>query len=357
MKVTEINIYPIKSTRRIALPQSEVLPRGLPWDRRWMLVDSEGRFVTARQHPRLAMSEAVRGTDTLNISVAGRADLRIPLAEPAAPSIPVTVWKDRCEAVPVDPAADAWFSDYLGIACRLVRMTDALVRPVNPDYGGPADQVSFADGFPLLLISEASLHDLNRRLATPVPMQRFRPNLVVDGERAYIIAPKGLKAGDTVVSGREAPIATGNCLPLRNIPLGSVIHCIEMKPGKGAQLARSAGTSVQLVAREGEHATLRLRSGEMRKVPARCRAVIGEVSNGEHNLRSLGKAGAKRWRGIRPTVRGVAMNPVDHPHGGGEGRTSGGRHPGSPWGMPTKGYKTRKNKRTDNMIVRRRGRK
>ena len=179
----------------------------------------------------------------------------------------------------------------------------------------------------------------------------------VDGERAYIIAPKGLKAGDSVVSGREAPIATGNCLPLRNIPLGSVIHCVEMKPGKGAQLARSAGTSVQLVAREGEHATLRLRSGEMRKVPARCRAVIGEVSNGEHNLRSLGKAGARRWRGIRPTVRGVAMNPVDHPHGGGEGRTSGGRHPVSPWGMPTKGYKTRKNKRTDNMIVRRRGRK
>ncbi len=179
----------------------------------------------------------------------------------------------------------------------------------------------------------------------------------VDGERAYIIAPKGLKAGDSVVSGREAPIATGNCLPLRNIPLGSVIHCVEMKPGKGAQLARSAGTSVQLVAREGDHATLRLRSGEMRKVPARCRAVIGEVSNGEHNLRSLGKAGAKRWRGIRPTVRGVAMNPVDHPHGGGEGRTSGGRHPVSPWGMPTKGYKTRKNKRTDNMIVRRRGRK
>ena len=179
----------------------------------------------------------------------------------------------------------------------------------------------------------------------------------VDGERAYIIAPKGLKAGDTVVSGREAPIATGNCLPLRNIPLGSVIHCIEMKPGKGAQLARSAGTSVQLVAREGEHATLRLRSGEMRKVPARCRAVIGEVSNGEHNLRSLGKAGAKRWRGIRPTVRGVAMNPVDHPHGGGEGRTSGGRHPVSPWGTPTKGAKTRSNKRTDGMIVRRRNKK
>jgi large subunit ribosomal protein L2 len=166
-----------------------------------------------------------------------------------------------------------------------------------------------------------------------------------------------LKAGDAVMSGREAPISRGNCLPLRNIPIGSVLHCVEMKPGKGAQLARSAGTSVQLVAREGEHATLRLRSGEMRKVPARCRAVIGEVSNGEHNLRSLGKAGAKRWRGVRPTVRGVAMNPVDHPHGGGEGRTSGGRHPVSPWGVPTKGYKTRKNKRTDNMIVRRRGRK
>ena len=178
-----------------------------------------------------------------------------------------------------------------------------------------------------------------------------------DGERAYIIAPKGLAAGDKVSSGREAPISAGNCLPLRNIPLGSVVHCVEMKPGKGAQIARSAGTSVQLVAREGEHATLRLRSGEMRKVPARCRAVIGEVSNGEHNLRSLGKAGATRWRGIRPTVRGVAMNPVDHPHGGGEGRTSGGRHPVGPWGVPTKGYKTRKNKRTDNMIVRRRGRK
>ena len=177
------------------------------------------------------------------------------------------------------------------------------------------------------------------------------------GERAYIIAPKGLNAGDDVMSRREAPISRGNCQPLRNIPIGSVLHCIEMKPGKGAQLARSAGTSVQLVAREGEHATLRLRSGEMRKVPARCRAVIGEVSNGEHNLRSLGKAGAKRWRGVRPTVRGVAMNPVDHPHGGGEGKTAGGRHPVSPWGMPTKGYKTRKNKRTDKLIVRRRGRR
>lgn len=176
-----------------------------------------------------------------------------------------------------------------------------------------------------------------------------------DGERRYIIAPKGVQAGDTLQSGVNSPIKAGNTLPLRNIPVGSVIHCVEMKPGKGAQMARSAGTSVQLVAREGEHATLRLRSGEMRKVPVECRATIGEVSNGEHNLRSLGKAGAKRWRGVRPTVRGVAMNPVDHPHGGGEGRTSGGRHPVTPWGVPTKGYKTRKNKRTNNMIVRRRG--
>ncbi len=178
-----------------------------------------------------------------------------------------------------------------------------------------------------------------------------------DGERRYIIAPKGLSAGDSVQSGQMAAIKAGNCLPLRTIPVGSVIHCVELKPGKGAQLARSAGASVQLVAREGRHATLRLRSGEMRKVLSDCRATIGEVGNSEHNLRSLGKAGAKRWRGIRPTVRGVAMNPVDHPHGGGEGKTSGGRHPVSPWGTPTKGYKTRKNKRTNNMIVRRRDKK
>jgi len=178
-----------------------------------------------------------------------------------------------------------------------------------------------------------------------------------DGERRYIIAPKGVKAGASVVSGANSPIVAGNCLPLRNIPVGTTVHCVELRPGKGAQLARSAGASVQLVAREGAHATLRLRSGEMRKVPVECRAVIGEVSNSEHNLRKLGKAGAKRWRGVRPTVRGVVMNPVDHPHGGGEGRTSGGRHPVSPWGMPTKGYKTRKNKRTDKLIVRRRGRK
>jgi large subunit ribosomal protein L2 len=178
-----------------------------------------------------------------------------------------------------------------------------------------------------------------------------------DGERRYIIAPKGVSAGSKIVSGEDADIKPGNCLPLRNIPVGSVIHCIELKPGKGAQMARSAGTSAQLVAREGAHATLRLRSGEMRKVLVECRATLGEVANSEHSLRQLGKAGATRWRGVRPTVRGVAMNPVDHPHGGGEGRTSGGRHPVTPWGVPTKGYKTRKNKRTDKMIVRRRSAK
>ena len=175
-----------------------------------------------------------------------------------------------------------------------------------------------------------------------------------DGERRYIIAPKGVVAGDQLINGAEAPIKAGNCLPLRNIPVGSTIHAIELKPGKGAQVARSAGASVQLVAREGAYVTVRLRSGEMRKVLGECRATLGEASNGEHSLRSLGKAGATRWRGVRPTVRGVAMNPVDHPHGGGEGRTSGGRHPVSPWGFPTKGAKTRSNKRTDNMIVRRR---
>ncbi|WP_290798424.1 50S ribosomal protein L2 [Halomonas sp.] len=176
----------------------------------------------------------------------------------------------------------------------------------------------------------------------------------MDGERRYIIAPKGVSAGDKVESGVNAAIKKGNTLALRNIPLGSTVHCIELKPGKGAQIARSAGTSAQLVAREGSYATLRLRSGEMRKVLSECRATLGEVSNSEHSLRQLGKAGAKRWRGVRPTVRGVAMNPVDHPHGGGEGRTSGGRHPVSPWGIPTKGHKTRKNKRTDKLIIRRR---
>ncbi|GMU43413.1 MAG: 50S ribosomal protein L2 [Xanthomonadales bacterium] len=179
--------------------------------------------------------------------------------------------------------------------------------------------------------------------------------LFTDGERRYIIAPKGAKVGDTLLSGRDAPIKTGNCLPLRNMPIGSTVHCIEMKPGKGAQLARSAGASAQLVAREQGYATLRLRSGEMRKVPADCRACVGEVSNSEHNLEQLGKAGAKRWRGVKPTVRGAAMNPVDHPHGGGEGRSGQGNpHPVSPWGTPAKGYKTRKNKRTNAFIVRRR---
>jgi large subunit ribosomal protein L2 len=178
--------------------------------------------------------------------------------------------------------------------------------------------------------------------------------LYADGERRYIIAPKGVEAGTEIMSGDGAPIKSGNCLILRSIPVGSVVHCIELKPGKGAQMIRSAGASAQLVAREGEYVTLRLRSGEMRKVHVECRAVMGEVGNSEHNLRKLGKAGATRWRGVRPTVRGVAMNPVDHPHGGGEGRTSGGRHPVSPWGMPTKGYKTRSNKRTDGMILRRR---
>lgn len=178
--------------------------------------------------------------------------------------------------------------------------------------------------------------------------------LYADGERRYIIAPKALPRNGSVVSGSDAPIQTGNCLPLRNIPVGTTVHCVEMQPGRGAQIGRSAGAAVQVVAREGSHATLRLRSGEMRKVPLDCRATIGEVGNLEHSLRALGKAGAKRWRGIRPTVRGVAMNPVDHPHGGGEGKTSGGRHPVSPWGQPTKGHKTRSNKRTTHMIVRRR---
>jgi large subunit ribosomal protein L2 len=175
-----------------------------------------------------------------------------------------------------------------------------------------------------------------------------------DGERRYIISPKGLEVGSTVLSGSEAPIKAGNTLPIRNIPVGSTIHCIEMQPGKGAQMARSAGSSVVLLAREGTYAQLRLRSGEVRKIHIECRATIGEVSNGEHNLRQYGKAGARRWLGIRPTVRGVAMNPIDHPHGGGEGRTGEGRVPVSPWGQPAKGYRTRNNKRTQNMIVSRR---
>ncbi|MGL5029844.1 MAG: 50S ribosomal protein L2 [Aeromonas sp.] len=177
--------------------------------------------------------------------------------------------------------------------------------------------------------------------------------LYADGERRYILAPKGLKAGDAIASGADAAIKVGNCLPMRNIPVGSTVHAVEMKPGKGAQLARSAGTFIQILARDGNYVTLRLRSGEVRKVLAECRATIGEVGNSEHMLRQLGKAGANRWRGIRPTVRGMAMNPVDHPHGGGEGRNKG-MQPVSPWGQKAKGFKTRKNKRTDKYIVRRR---
>ena len=175
-----------------------------------------------------------------------------------------------------------------------------------------------------------------------------------DGERRYIIAPKSLKVNDQVISGEKASVNVGNTLVLKDIPVGTILHCVELKPGKGAQLARSAGTYVQFVAKEGQYATLRLKSGEVRKVLTECRATIGEVSNQEHSLKSFGKAGAKRWIGVRPTVRGVAMNPIDHPHGGGEGKTSGGRHPVSPWGVPTKGYRTRSNKRTDSLIVRRR---
>lgn len=181
--------------------------------------------------------------------------------------------------------------------------------------------------------------------------------LYADGERAYIIAPKGVVAGDRLLSGIDAPIRAGNCLPIRNIPVGTTIHCIEMLQGKGAQIARSAGASAVLMARDATYAQVRLRSGEVRRVHVECRATVGEVGNGDQNLRKIGKAGAMRWRGVRPTVRGVVMNPVDHPHGGGEGRTSGGRHPVSPWGQQTKGKKTRSTKRTSSMIVSRRGKR
>ena len=178
--------------------------------------------------------------------------------------------------------------------------------------------------------------------------------LYADGERRYVIAPKNIQVGDEIISGSSAPISIGNSLELDNIPVGTTIHCVELKPKKGAQVARSAGSSVQYVAKDAGYASLRLKSGEVRKVLTSCRATIGEVSNSEHSLKSVGKAGAKRWMGVRPTVRGVAMNPVDHPHGGGEGRTSGGSHPVSPWGTPTKGFRTRNNKRTDSFIIRRR---
>ena len=178
--------------------------------------------------------------------------------------------------------------------------------------------------------------------------------LYADGERRYIIAAKGMEVGQEVMSGQTAPIKSGNAKILRHIPVGTTIHCVEMTPGKGAQIARAAGTSGQLLARDGSYAQIRLRSGEIRRIHVECKATIGEVGNAENNLRKIGKAGAVRWRGIRPTVRGVAMNPVDHPHGGGEGRTGEGRVPVSPWGTPTKGYRTRNNKRTDAMIVQRR---
>jgi len=185
MKLTEINIYPIKSTRRIALTESEVLARGLPWDRRWMLVDEDNRFITARQHPRLALVSTELGATTLQVSVAGGDRLQLPLQPQCGDKTSVTVWGDQCDAVPAGRQADAWFSDYLGLSCRLVQMTDDLVRPVSRDYGQPGDEVSFADGFPLLVISETSLQDLNRRLERPVSMRRFRPNLVVSGSQPY----------------------------------------------------------------------------------------------------------------------------------------------------------------------------
>ena len=202
-------------------------------------------------------------------------------------------------------------------------------------------------------------------IAAKVERLEYDPNrnaniallLYIDGERRYIIAPKNLKAGDSVMSGKDSDISVGNSIPMENIPVGTQVHCIEMKPGKGAQIARSAGTVAQIAAIDGDYVTVKLRSGEMRKIFSKCKATIGEVGNSEYSLQSHGKAGAKRWLGVRPTVRGVAMNPIDHPHGGGEGKTSGGRHPVSPWGTPTKGYKTRSNKRTNNMIVRRRSNK
>src|SRR5450432_94513 len=172
-----------------------------------------------------------------------------------------------------------------------------------------------------------------------------------DGEKRYIVQPDGLKVGAKLISGPEADILVGNALPLRNIPPGTTIHNIELKPGKGAQMVRSAGGSAQLVAKEGEYALVKLPSGEIRKVAQNCMATIGQVGNSDHENVTIGKAGRSRWLGIRPTNRGVVMNPVDHPHGGGEGKTSGGRHPVTPWGKPTRGYKTRNNKRTDNMIV------
>ena len=258
----------------------------------------------------------------------------------------------------------------------------AMVKVVNPDlhkgdpYGPLLEKKAKIDGRNnagrICVRHRGGAHKRRYRVidfkrdkdGIPGKIERFEydPNrsanialvLYKDGERRYIIAPKGVEVGSEVISGATAPIKPGNTLPIRNIPVGSTIHCVEIKHGGGAQFGRSAGAAIQLIAREGAYAQLRLRSGEVRKVHVDCRATIGEVGNSEHNLRKIGKAGANRWRGWRPTVRGTAMNPVDHPHGGGEGRTKGGRHPVSPWGLPTKGYKTRANKRTDSMIIRRR---
>jgi large subunit ribosomal protein L2 len=208
-----------------------------------------------------------------------------------------------------------------------------------------------------------------RRDKTGVPAQvatiEYDPNRsafiallnYADGEKRYILYPQGLKVGDHVVSGPESDIVTGNALPLRNIPVGTMIHNIELRPGKGGQMVRSAGGTAQLLAKEGEYAQIRLPSGEVRKVLIECIATIGQLGNLDHENVTIGKAGRKRWMGIRPTVRGVAMNPVDHPLGGGEGKTSGGRHPVTPWGQPTRGYKTRNNKSTDRFIVKRREKK
>jgi large subunit ribosomal protein L2 len=173
----------------------------------------------------------------------------------------------------------------------------------------------------------------------------------LDGEKRYIIQPVGLKVGQTIMSGPEADILVGNALPLKNIPSGTTVHNVELRPGKGAQMVRSAGASAQLVAKEGDYALLKLPSGETRRVLVACMATVGQVGNTDHENVSIGKAGRNRWKGIRPSNRGVSMNPVDHPHGGGEGKTSGGRHPVTPWGQPTRGYKTRNNKRTDTFIV------
>ena len=175
-----------------------------------------------------------------------------------------------------------------------------------------------------------------------------------DGEKRYILTPEGLNVGDTVVSGDQVEIKSGNALPMKNIPVGTILHCVEMRKGKGAQIGRSAGTSIQLMAKDDKYAQLRMRSGEIRKIRVECMATIGSVGNAQHMNVDLGKAGRKRWQGVRPTVRGVVMNPVDHPHGGGEGRTSGGRHPVSPWGKPTKGTKTRHRKGADKLIVKKR---